>query len=58
MSTSDTRDSISPAISSDIDNLEQDAIENPQEDVSSVPSEVALRISLLGKLVIPPAVRK
>jgi hypothetical protein len=58
MSISDTRDSASPAVPSDIENLKQDAIETNEEDTSAVPSEVALRISLLGKLVIPPAVRK
>lgn len=57
MSISDTRDSASSAVPVDIENREQDAIENTEEDVSSAPSEVALRLSLLGKLVIPPTVR-
>lgn len=58
MSISDTRDSASSAVPVDIENLKQDAIENTEEDASSAPSEVALRISLLGKLVIPPTVRE
>jgi hypothetical protein len=58
MSISDTQDPASSAVPTDIENLEQDAIENTEEDASSTPSEVALRISLLGKLVIPPTLRE